>query len=626
MPGAEEEASALDAYYAATNEAKELIGQNLVDVGMSKWERALQDLGQYISHEQLNALKAEFHNFQLRRHEIGINDDTDSNCSNDDNGTEDSGNESGNFIPEADASAVGENYRAEHKKLAKRHTMRGYTNPRRVLNRSSTISGLERRGTAQISRTNLTNDFDQSHTPRGNGELMTATSEEIRAREPTTGSEPMLVSEPTTSPTVDESNFSGQPKGVDLDTRISAQPRPSTAPAGSVGSKENDDWFGNLKSIAHKFVYGQNKEFWPTQPVKVAILDSGFVLSGKARAEMKPYLGRIKGHMTFTTEFSAPRTPRENQQALDDPVGHGTTVAYQLMKTCPSADVYIAKVTVTDSTGKRAVPDKAAVTCAIRHAATPVADGGWGVDVINMSFGWAESELPRTPAAVNGLSGAIEFAAKQGVLLFAAASNYGLTERNDVFYPARDPQVISVDAEDGFGNPARFALQSVHHAEDGFGNPARFALQSVHGSGGFRYCAPGLSVGSPVSATPMCGSSFACPVAAGVAALVLEFARHKNMSLSESMSVKNALSSAQGMLKVFGLMVQQAANHPGFGMLYPWHFLRGSQREKIALDIIDQLEIEFGRGIVGREIVYTLRWQAAQTTPTNGSILQATPI
>ncbi len=321
---------------------------------------------------------------------------------------------------------------------------------------------------------------------------------------------------------------------------------------------------------------------------------------------MKVYSNRIKDKKTFTHEFPSPKTPLEKQRALDDPVGHGTTVAYQLMKTCPSAHVYIAKVTVAESADKKAEPDKSAVARAIRHAATPVAEGGWGVDVINMSFGWDESELPGMVAAGDGISGAIEFAEKQGVLLFAAASNYGLTEVNDVFYPARDPRVISVDAEDGLGNPAPFALRS------------------LHGSGGVRYCAPGLSIQSPVCATPMCGSSFACPVAAGVAALLLEFARHKGVSLSNSKSVRSALSSAQGMSILFMAMSQQAANHPGFKMLYPWHFLRQAQREKVALDIVKHLEIEFGKGNVGHEITWTIGWQTAHTTPTDGGVAQAT--
>lgn len=307
--------------------------------------------------------------------------------------------------------------------------------------------------------------------------------------------------------------------------------------------------------------------------------------------------------MSFTHEFPSPRSPIENQRALNDPVGHGTTVAYQLMKTCPSAHVYIAKVTVAESDQKKAVLDKAAVARAIRHAATPDAEGGWGVDVINMSFGWNYSELPQTAAAANRVSDAIEFADKKGVLLFAAASNYGLTQLNDVFYPARDRRVVSVDAEDGRGNPASFALHS------------------IHGSGTVRYCAPGLSIDSPVAALPMCGSSFACPVAAGVAALVLEFARHKDVALSKSDSVQSALSSAVGMLKIFERMSQQAANRPGFRMLYPWHFFRDDSRDTVTREIIAQLQIEFGREEVGNEIEFTTTWRHARTTVPDAGVV-----
>jgi hypothetical protein len=237
MPGAEEEASALDAYHAAVNDAKELVRRNLVDEGMDKWERALGDAGQYISSEQLNAFEGEFHNFQPR-YAKKIGDDTDSDYSEENDDTEESGNEAGNDILEPDASAISENYRAEHMKLAKRHTMRSYMSPRRVISRSSTISGLERRATAQIPRTTFWNDVDPPHTPRDDRGNIAATSEETRAREPTTSSEPMLVSEPTMSPPVDESNFSGRLQGEDQGTTTSTQPRPSTAPVGSVGSKE----------------------------------------------------------------------------------------------------------------------------------------------------------------------------------------------------------------------------------------------------------------------------------------------------------------------------------------------------------------------------------------------------
>ncbi|KAI8948581.1 peptidase S8/S53 domain-containing protein [Xylaria longipes] len=610
MPGAAAEPPALDAYYAAVHEAGELVEQNLWDRGMEKWDRALNDVAPHVSSGQLNALRWEFGSFFRSRGDktVILGNDTDSDSSETGDDIEDSGNEGGNDSPDVDASEIMEGYQAEHKKLTKRHTMWPRRNNLRMPGRSSTISILERRATGQVPHSGFEFDDDGSHTPRGATESIAQLSKETRSREPTTSSKPMKVSEPTASPAVGESNLSGTLKGEDQVTGSNAQPHPSTALGGLMDRKEIDDWFSNLKCIAHDFVYGEKREFWPTQPVKVAILDSGFALTGEVRKAMKPYSSRIIDQKTFTHEFPDAKSPLERQQALDDPVGHGTTVAYQFMRTCPSVHVYIAKVTVAVSAHNKAVPDKGAVARAIRYAATPVAKSGWGVDIINMSFGWDESELPGTAAAVDGVSGAIEFADKAGVLLFAAASNYGLAQLNDVFYPARDPHVISVDAEDGLGNPARFALRS------------------LRGAGGVRYCTPGLSVYSPVSAVPMCGSSFACPVAAGVAALVLEFARHEGVSLSKSPSVKRALSSARGIAKAFGPMSQQAANHPGFNMLYPWHFLRCVQREKVALDIIDQLEIEFGKGNVGYEIKWEMAWQAiTQTTPTDESVVQATP-
>ncbi|KAI1742788.1 peptidase S8/S53 domain-containing protein [Xylaria scruposa] len=582
MPGAEDEASALDAYHLETNDAKQLIEQNLVDKGMDKWDSALRAVEPYISSERLNVFKHELDNFQKRRYETSRCHDTDSDGSEGMEGTEDSSNEGSDDIQDDDAFATGGDYEAEHRKLVKRHTMRPHMNTRMTLNRSSTVSALDRRATLQNSSASPKNDTHQYRTFRGDRESTMAPSSDER----------MPIYESTTGTAVDISNSSTQPKNEDQGTPRSAPLRSPSLSTGALSSKENNSWFSSLQSIAHNFVYGKKREFWPSRPVKVAILDSGFALSGTARQAMKPYLSRIKSYKTFTNEIPNPNNPQERLAALDDLVGHGTTVAYQLTKTCPSADIYIAKVTIAESADKKATLDKGAVARAIRHAATPVTDGGWGVDVINMSFGWDESELPWTVAAVNGVSGAIEFADKKGVLLFAAASNYGLTELNDVFYPARDPRVISVDAEDGLGNPASFALRS------------------VTGRGDFRYCAPGLSVESPVSAVPMCGSSFACPVAAGVAALVLEFVRHENLSLSKSDSVKSALGSSRGMLKVFGLMSQQAASHPGFGMLYPWHFLKPGQREKVALDIIGQLEIEFGKGKVGHEIKHSMEWQS----------------
>ncbi|KAI1124341.1 peptidase S8/S53 domain-containing protein [Nemania abortiva] len=571
------EPPALETYYAAISDAKELVQQKLVGAGMDKWEHALKNVAQSISVEELSVLKQEFDDFfSSWRREKARGHDTDSDSSGID-GVENSDNEDGN-----DSADIGHYYQLEYSKLARMPTMRS--------SRSSTFPVLRRRGTAQMPRTNVRNNTGRFDTPLDATESTMESLAETRTKKPTTRNESMAVSRPTTNPATDESGFNKSSEDRGQATRSGAQPHSVEL----MGRKENNEWFGNLKSIAHSFVYGEEKQFWPgqQQTVKVAILDSGFALTGEARKAMKPYSSRIQDKKSFTHEFPDPKTPLEKQRAWDDPVGHGTTVAYQLMETCPSAHVYIAKVTVGESAQKTPVPDKGAVARAIRYAATPASEGGWGVDIINMSFGWNESELPGT----DGVSSAIEFAEKKGVLLFAAASNYGVSRLNDVLYPARDQRVISVDAEDGLGNPAPFALRS------------------LSGDGGVRYCAPGLSVDTPVSAVPVCGSSFACPVAAGVAALVLEFARHESVSLSKSKSVRTALSSFRGMRKVFGRMSQQADNRPGFKMLYPWHFLGDREREDVARDIVEQLKIEFGEGNVGFEVRWTTTWQTVRAT------------
>ncbi|KAI1150674.1 peptidase S8/S53 domain-containing protein [Nemania diffusa] len=596
MGGAEAEAAALDAYYRDIGDAKELIRYKMEIEGMKKWERALDDVAQYISLGDLNELKKEFYDFVLPEGSgEGLNDDTDSMSIEEEEEVEGNSTGRGNFSPEVDDPAMIDDYQAEYRKLAKSHTMWPGMNTRRMLSRSSTTPNMEERGTALVSPTRFRNGNKRFYTPRGGTEIDAGPSEGIDVIEPMMNNDNMIAPRPTTSPVIEDSSFSGLRKDESQIMRSSAHPRPLTAPAGLMNSTPNDDWFGNLRSIVHNFVYGKARGIQPNQPVKVAILDSGYALTGNAHKAMRPYLTRIKDKKTFTKEFPDAISPKDKQIALDDLVGHGTTVAYQLMETCPSAHVYIAKVTVTESADKKAVPDKGAVARAIRHAATPIEGGGWGVDIINMSFGWNEAELPGITVTPDGISGAIEFAKEKRVLLFAAASNYGLAQLNDVFYPARDSRVISVDAEDGLGNPASFARNSIRWG------------------GGTRYCAPGLSVESPVSATAMCGSSFACPVAAGVAALVLEFARQETVSLSKSSSVQRALSSSQGMLRVFEAMSQQAANHPGFKMLYPWHFLGRGEREEIAINIIRQLEIEFGEGNVGIEVIRTMSWRVAET-------------
>ncbi|KAK4172946.1 peptidase S8/S53 domain-containing protein [Triangularia setosa] len=388
----------------------------------------------------------------------------------------------------------------------------------------------------------------------------------------------------------------------------------------------NAAWFKNLVDRTHGFVYGPNYERWPKPasahlnpansrlglkpftPVKIAILDSGISFDGK----MASYRERVYKRMDFT-QPPAPVSPPQPgrpllpQRLIDeckDENGHGTAVVYQATITCPSAQIYVGKVVARregDSFSDHV--SRASVARAIIHASQPVEEGGWGVDIINMSFGWVDADMasPATKDATDEtISGAISYAASKRVLLFASATNSGLNESIDIFFPARDLHVISVDAEDGSGRPAHFASRL------------------VSGSVSDRFCAPGLGVCNPLDPGKLLdGSSFACPVAAGIAGLVLEFAKQE--PLHNCKSVWDALKTPKGMKRVFGDMSEQPADFANFKLLRPWKCFdarrvegRDEQRERAEVvgGIIKALQREYGGNFVANEINLVVKWEA----------------
>jgi len=280
-------------------------------------------------------------------------------------------------------------------------------------------------------------------------------------------------------------------------------------------------------------IFAPNGPF-PHRPARIAILDTGF----EDNKMMKEYRGRIINVSSFI----------EGERPVDattDESGHGTAVAFQIFRTCPMAHVYIAKVIRKD--GNEWVPDKDAVAAALRHAAD---EEGWGVDIINMSFGWTYNDHP-------GVESAIQEADRKGVLIFASTSNSGLSfgTATKILYPAADERVFAVDAAHGNGQPAAF-------------NPPSIAVRGKE-----RFTAPGVGLRSPVSCnSAITGATFSSPLVAGVAALLLEFARQH--PLSDSPSVLDHLKKRHGMLLVLRKMAEQKGMDP-FYFVCPWSLLTG---------------------------------------------------
>ncbi|KAL7911731.1 peptidase S8/S53 domain-containing protein [Trichoderma velutinum] len=332
-------------------------------------------------------------------------------------------------------------------------------------------------------------------------------------------------------------------------------------------------WFKNLNSKTHSAINGSgsNKDN-SIKPVKIAVLDTGFAYTEEHdKKSLKPYRHRIKKFASFVEG-------EIDLEAMKDPSGHGTAVTVQLLKVSLSAVLYICRVATSSKDNSRElIPDKEAVERAIKMAAEEPGKGGWGVDIINMSFGWAFDDH-------DGVRDAIRFARRQGIHMFASTSNDGLLgPPNDILYPSRAPEVIAIDAADGFGEYTRTTASSV----------------SSYGRGR-RFSAPGTKLTSPHSEVFYDGSSFACAIAAGIGSLVLEFARQP--PLQDSKTVQDHLKEMSAMIAILGRM--SAEKGPDrFKFLLPWTLLGkpGQPRKFTAYCLVDELRNEFGLA-VGSEV------------------------
>ena len=315
--------------------------------------------------------------------------------------------------------------------------------------------------------------------------------------------------------------------------------------------------------------------------VRIAILDTGIAI-----AKGKPKLVRFR-----QTRIQECRSFLEGCSAGDeDDDGHGTAAAILLLKVCPNADIYVARV-AQRSNGD---VDRGVVSKALRYA---VNENNWNVDIISMSFGWLDED------DVN-LNDAIDYVRRKGVLLFAATSNEGIRNSEGIPFPASSAHVISVDSADGQGESSGF-------------NPPWNSDNNFK----VRFTAPGERVNCawPLHLSDenhvqgekrMTGTSFATPIVAGTAALVLEFSRQPPLALDPT--VEKRLKTVEGMREVFRLMSEEKNAPIPLRFLYPWKLLTGDKLRPYGGDAYD---ISSPRYNVARKIVECLQ----RRSPITGS-------
>ena len=328
--------------------------------------------------------------------------------------------------------------------------------------------------------------------------------------------------------------------------------------------------------------------------IKIAVLDTGLNAAHPEVAKLITAKDKkspgIKGWKSWVSS--------DDDDALVDTDGHGTHCAMTLAQVADQADIYICRVftdgkhsesgdlaQINEADHVAAVwlpipsppvpqltPDPFGMHCpqltflcfakparAIRHAVDT-----WAVDIITMSFGFSRIQ----DAQRLTIREALFYASSKNVLLFAAASNAGKNAGRT--FPARDPHVICIHSTNGKGNPSGF-------------NPPFYAEDR-------NFCILGERVSQPyrgqTGSTRMSGTSVATPIAAGVAAMILHFARQPRLpKLSELPADRlRKLWSRDGIRQVFLEMKEDersTAAAKDYFYLVPWNFLGGKFYEDV---------------------------------------------
>ncbi|PTB51390.1 hypothetical protein M431DRAFT_19399 [Trichoderma harzianum CBS 226.95] len=262
------------------------------------------------------------------------------------------------------------------------------------------------------------------------------------------------------------------------------------------GSYEKTFW-NNMKDFTTKYIsplaLSDDVKPCPERKVRIAVIDSG-VKEEDAEIAAAAVKQRIRGYRNFTS-------PDLND--CEDQVDHGTMVARLLLTVAPKAELYIAKVTDQKKMPKNQLHR---IAEAIKWAVLE-----WDVDIISISLALSEEHYDINEEITEALSPSSQDANRK--LVFAAAGNWGVYKRRA--FPARKEGVIAVHASDGSGEGAKFnpnPESKLNLSTLGENIKIRWPDPDNYGDMKDRYIS---------------GSSFATPIAVGIAANVLEFARHR---------------------------------------------------------------------------------------------------
>ncbi|KAI9833799.1 MAG: hypothetical protein M1819_003534 [Sarea resinae] len=297
----------------------------------------------------------------------------------------------------------------------------------------------------------------------------------------------------------------------------------------NLESKKAAEWLRNVAKINASLARSQ-KSCQP--PIRVAILDTGY--DDEAVFFHPPSRSnRLKEWKDWVDDSPTP----------EDCNGHGTHVVSLVMKTAPTADIYVARV-AKDTAGLHGAADR--IADAIEWAVKE-----WKVDIISLSFGF--------PMEVPSISQAIRWAVYErhdAILFFAAAANYGANEKE--MFPAFHDSVISIRGTNSAGVFADF-------------NPPRNLDEGVV-FGTLGKDVPSAGLRSSEDEVCKSGTSVATPIAAGIAAMILRDLDWRSDQHGYRLA-REKLRTRRGMRAIFKALATPTGD-PGCYYLAPWKYFR----------------------------------------------------
>lgn len=306
--------------------------------------------------------------------------------------------------------------------------------------------------------------------------------------------------------------------------------------------------------------------FPPKGPIRIAILDTGIALPEDAKNH---FGSRVQGFKSWLKYSAACDT--DLVQEPSDYDGHGTHAAGLLLQVARTADIYVAQVfkdseEVSDARMSQEIHER--IAAAIKHA-TEV----WEVDIISMSFGFE--------SAVSVIETAIKLADANNVILVAAASNCGGNAR--VSWPARRDDVLCIFATDDFGNPCR-STPTPRSNKDNFA-----VLGHAVSSFWPNHLRPDETT------VRKSGTSIATPIAAGIAAIVLQYMKQAlnkwdYVLTEDKVQTLGKMRTTAGMRTIFKRIALEGEKRQGYDYLVPWNFLSVYQEATICDQVLNDLK------------------------------------